>query len=312
MIRFHLIGRRILQLIPVLLGISIVSFLLVHLSPGDPIRLLLGDRATDATVAAVRAHYGLNKPLFEQYFIYIWNLLQGDLGRSIRFQLPVGPLILDFMPKTLFLTAYVLCISLPAAVVLASLAAHHQGRWMDQVIRFFAVCGMTIPVFWLAIMLLRCFSVNLGWFPASGYGQTFLGHVHHLFLPAISTAVWLVPLLLRNLRAAILEQMQADYATASHAKGLPERYIFTRHVLKNSILPTLHLLGVMVAFLIAGSVVVEVVYAIPGLGLLMVNSILARDYYVVQGLTLCYALFTVLVTLGIDILSTLIDPRVTL
>src|SRR5699024_6360081 len=149
-------------------------------------------------------------------------------------------------------------------------------------------------------ILLRIFSVELGWFPVSGYGKTFMAHVHHLFLPAISTSAWLVPLLLRNLRAEILEQFVADYATASHAKGLPERYIFTHHILKNSILPTLNLLGVMVVFLIASSVVVEVVFAIPGMGLLMIKSILARDYYVVQGVTLFFALFTVVVTLVID------------
>ncbi len=250
--------------------------------------------------------------MLQQYFVYIENLFRGDLGRSIRHRLPVGELIVEFMPRTLFLIAYVICIGLPVTIGLAILAARHQGRWVDQAIRLFCVCGMTIPVFWLGIMLLRTFSVDLGWFPASGYGDTFLEHVHHLFLPAVSTAAWLVPLLVRNLRAAIIQQMQADYATASRAKGLPEHYIFTRHILRNSVLPTLHLLGVMVAFLIAGSVVVEVVYAIPGLGQLMVDSIIGRDYYVLQGLTLFYALFTVAVTLCVDILSTLIDPRVKL
>lgn len=308
----YFVGRRLLQLIPVLIGISIVSFLLVHFSPGDPVRLLLGGRASEEAIAAVRAQYGLDQPLLQQYITYIGNLLQGDLGRSIQFRRPVGQLILEFMPKTLFLIAYVICISVPTVMVLAVIAARNQGRWADQLIRLLSVCGMTIPVFWLAIMLLRLFSVDLGWFPVSGYGETFLDHLHHLFLPAISTSAWLVPLLLRNLRSAILEQMQADYATASHAKGLPERYVFSHHIVKNSILPTLHLLGVMVAFLIAGSVVVEVVYAIPGLGSLMINSIIGRDYYVLQGLTIFYALFTVLVTLTIDILSTLIDPRVKL
>lgn len=310
MSKLDLIGRRLLHLIPVLIGISIISFLLVHLSPGDPIRLLLGNRATETTIAAVREHYGLDLPLFEQYFVYIRNLLHGDLGNSLRYELPVSQLLWTFMPRTLFLAVYVLCISIPLALGLAVLAARKQGRLVDHVIRFLSVCGMTIPVFWLAIILLRVFSVNLGWFPVSGYGQTFAEHLHHLFLPAVSTSAWLVPLLLRNLRAEILQQLEADYTVASQSKGLPERYIFTRHVLKNSILPTLNLLGVMVVFLIAGSVVVEVVFAIPGLGLLMVQSILARDYYVVQGITLFFALFTVLVTLAIDILSALIDPRV--
>ncbi len=171
---------------------------------------------------------------------------------------------------------------------------------------------MTIPVFWLALMMARLFGVELGWFPVSGFGRSFAEHLHHLFLPAVSTAVWLVPLLFRNLRAALIEQMESDHVTASRAKGLPEGYIFRRHVLPNSILPTLHLLGVMIAFLIGGSVVVEIVYAVPGLGALMVGSVIGRDYYVVQGLTLVYAAGTVLVTLAVDLATAALDPRVKL
>jgi ABC-type dipeptide/oligopeptide/nickel transport system permease component len=309
---FSALGQRLVQLIPVLIGISIVSFLLVQLSPGDPVRLLLGDRATEQAVAELRERYGLDRPLLEQYLIYVSNLLQGDLGRSIRYHLPVGQLILNFLPPTLFLIAYVVVISVPATVILAITAARSRGRWPDQVIRSLSVLGMTFPVFWLALMMSRLFGVELGWFPVSGYGEGFLDHLHHLFLPAISTSAWLIPLLLRNLRAALIEETEADYVTASRAKGLPEGYIFRRHVLVNSVLPTLNLLGVMVAFLIGSSVVVEIVYAVPGLGTLMVNSVIGRDYYVIQGLTLVYALATVAVTLTVDILSALIDPRVKL
>lgn len=308
--RLRLVLFRLLQLLPVLLGISIIAFLLLKLSPGDPIRMLLGDRATEEAIATLRERYGLDRPLLEQYLVYVGNLLEGDLGRSIRYRLPVADLILDYLPRTLLLMAYVLVLTLPTTVALAILAARHQGRWPDQLIRAFAVCGMTIPVFWLGIMLSRLFGVELGWFPVSGYGRNFLEHLHHLFLPALSTAVWLVPILVRNLRAAIIEQMEADYVVAGRSKGLPERYIFLRHILMNSLLPTLHLLGVMVAFLIGGTVVVEIVYAVPGLGSLMIASVIARDYAVVQGLTLFYALGTILVTLAVDLLTTLIDPRV--
>jgi peptide/nickel transport system permease protein len=309
---FSALGQRLIQLIPVLIGISIVSFLLVQLSPGDPVRMLLGDRATEEAVAQLRERYGLDRPLFEQYFIYISNLLQGDLGRSVRYHLPVGQLILNFLPATVFLIAYVVAISVPATVVLAIIAARNRGRWPDQLIRSLAVVGMTLPVFWVALMMSRLFGVELGWFPVSGYGDSFLDHLHHLFLPAVSTSAWLIPLLLRNLRAALIEQTEADYVTASRSKGLPEGYIFRRHVLANSILPTLNLLGVMIAFLIGSSVVVEIVYAVPGLGTLMVGSVIGRDYYVIQGLTLVYALATVIVSLTVDILSTLVDPRVQL
>jgi peptide/nickel transport system permease protein len=169
-----------------------------------------------------------------------------------------------------------------------------------------------MPVFWLAILMLRLFSVQLGLFPVSGYGVGFSGHLHHLFLPAFSISIYLIPVLLRNLRAAILEEMEADYVVASRAKGLPEAYIFRSHILKNASLPTLNLFGVMVTYLIGGTVIVELVYAIPGLGTLMFNAILGRDYSVIQGLTLFYAFATVMITLFTDLISSLIDPRVEL
>jgi peptide/nickel transport system permease protein len=303
---------RLVQLIPVLIGISIVAFLLVKLSPGDPIRLMLGPRATEEAIAALRERYGLERPLLEQYFIYMQNLVQGDLGRSIRFRVPVIQLIAEYLPRTLFLIAYVLALAVPATVLLAIVAARHQDSWVDRAIRGASLVGMTIPVFWLALMLARLFGVELGWFPVSGFGRTFAEHLHHLFLPAVSTAVWLVPVLFRNLRAALIEEMASDHVTASRAKGLAEGHIFRRHVLPNSILPTLHLMGVLIAFLIGGSVIVEIVYAVPGLGALMVGSVIGRDYYVVQGLTLVYAIGTVVVTLMIDLASAMLDPRVKL
>ena len=303
---------RLVQLIPVLIGISIVAFLLVKLSPGDPVRLMLGPRATDEAIAAVRERYGLERPLVEQYFVYMRNVVEGDLGRSLRFRVPVLDLIGEYLPRTLFLITYVLALSIPAAVLLAIVAARQRDGWWDRALRGASLLGMTIPVFWLALMLARLFGVELGWFPVSGFGRTFAEHVHHLFLPAVSTAVWLVPLLFRNLRAALIEQMGSDHVRASRAKGLPEGYIFRRHVLPNSLLPTLHLLGVMIAFLVGGSVVVEIVYAVPGLGALMVGSVIGRDYYVVQGLTLVYAVGTVLVTLMVDLASAALDPRVKL
>lgn len=302
-------GRRLLQIVPVLIGISLVSFLLITLIPGDPARLVLGPRATDEAVAAMRQSWGLDRPLYVQYFSYLGNVLTGELGDSMRFRVPVLDLIVQYLPRTLFLIGYVLVITVPATVAMAVIAARNEGRWPDHLIRFLSVLGMTIPVFWLAVLFARFFGIQLGWFPVSGYGEGFLGHLHHLFLPAVSTSLWLAPLLTRNLRAALIEQMQADHIAASRAKGLPEGYIFRRHILPNSVLPTLNLLGVMIAFLIGGSVVVEIVYAVPGLGALMIGSVLGRDYFVIQGLTLFYALATVMVTLTIDMLTAAIDPR---
>ena len=287
----QVIFQRLLYLIPVLIGISIITFVLMQLTPGDPIRLLVGQRATPEVIAAVRAHYGLDLPPYQR---------------------PVTELILSFLPPTVFLIVYVICITIPTTVFLAILSAKNEGKLLDQIINQFTVLGLTIPVFWLGIMMARLFGVELGWFPVTGYGKDFIGHLHHLFLPAISTSIWLVPVLLRNLRVAIIEQMKSDYVTASQSKGLPERYIFSHHILKNSILPTLNLFGVMVTYLIGGSIVVETVYAVPGVGKLIINSILGRDYFVVQGITLFYAMATISVTLIVDLLSALIDPRVEL
>lgn len=306
---YTFIGRRLVQIVPVLIGISLVSFFLIMLIPGDPVRLVLGPRATEDAVAALRAEWGLDRPVWVQYLSYIGNILTGDLGQSLRFRVPVLDLILQYLPRTVFLVLYVLALTLPATVLMAVVAARNEGRWPDQVIRIISILGMTIPVFWLGVLMARYFGVALGWFPVSGYGEGFVDHLHHLFLPAISTALWLAPLLTRNLRAALIEQTEADYVAASRAKGLPEGYIFRRHILRNSVLPTLNLLGVMIAFLIGGSVVVEIVYAVPGLGALMVGSVLGRDYFVIQGLTLVYAIATVVITLAIDILAAAIDPR---
>lgn len=307
-----ILARRLLSTFPVIVGITLASFLLVHLSPGDPARLLLGDRASEEAVTQLRNQLGLNNGLVEQYITYLGNLLRGDLGYSLRFQKPVLELIWQFLPPTLFLVTYVLVISIPLTLVLAVVAARNHNRWPDQAIRLGVIAGMTFPVFWLALMMSRYFGVELGWFPVSGYGEGLFSHLRHLFLPAVSTALWLVPLLLRNLRATLIQEMEADYVVAGRSKGLTEGTNFTRHILVNSLVPTLNLLGVMLAYLIGGAVVVEIVYAVPGIGTLMVNSVLGRDFHVIQGLTMVYALLTVLITLTVDVLSSLIDPRIKL
>ena len=304
------VGKRLAHLLPVLLGISIISFGLIQLTPGDPARMILGNKASAEAVNAVRERMGLNEPVLQQYGNDMLNVVQGDLGESLRYQQPVSELIMQFLPATGFLALYVIVMTIPLTLLLGILAARNRGRWIDQVIRMMSVLGMTMPVFWLAMLILRVFSVDLGWFPVSGFGTGFKGHLHHLFLPAISVSIYLVPVLVRNLRAALLEEMTADYVVASRSKGLPEDYIFRRHILKNASLPTLNLFGVLVTWLIGGTVIVELVYAIPGLGTLMFNAILGRDYSVIQGLTLFYAFATVLITLLTDMLSALIDPRI--
>jgi len=301
--------RRILQLVFVLVGICVVTFLLVHMVPGDPARLIAGDRAKPETLEAIRQSFGLDQPLWRQFLIYAGNLLQGDIGQSLRYKRPVADLIGQYMWPTLFLTIYVVCLAVPPSLALAVASARRPGSMTDRVIRFIGVAGMAIPVFWLGIMMSRFFGVELGWFPVSGYGRSFAEHLHHLFLPALSTAIWIVPVLVQSLRAALIEKAQADFVTAARAQGAGEREIFWRTVLPNAILPTLNLFGVIVAFLIGGTIVVEIVYAVPGLGTLMINSLLARDYHVIQGLTLIFAAVTVAVTFTVDLISAAIDPR---
>ena len=303
------IVKRLVQMIPVVIGITIISFFLIKLTPGDPARMILGMKASPASVAVVRERLGLDQPLATQYFNYIGDLCKGELGDSIRYQLPVSDLILQYLPVTAFLAAYVIFLTLPVTLLFGMLAARNRGRWIDQSIRMATILGMTMPVFWLAILMLRLFSIELEWFPVSGFGTGFMGHLHHLFLPAVSISIYLAPILIRNLRSALLTEMGADYVVASRAKGLPEAYIFNHHILKNASLPTLNLFGVMVTYLIGGTLIVELVYALPGLGTLMYNAILGRDYSVIQGLTLFYAIATVLITLATDLVSSMIDPR---
>ncbi|MGN6146893.1 MAG: ABC transporter permease [Mesorhizobium sp.] len=306
------VARRLLQLVGVMAGVAIVTFLLTRLAPGDPARLLAGERASAETIAAIRHQYGLDLPLWQQFFVYIENLLGGDIGRSLRFQQPVAELVVRFMWPTLFLTGYVVCLAVPPTVILAIASARRPGGLADQAIRMIGIVGLAIPVFWLGIMMSRLFGVTLGWFPVSGYGTGFADHLYHLFLPALSTAIWVVPVLTQSLRAALIDRSGADFVTAARAQGASEREIFWKTVLPNAVLPTLNLLGVMVAFLIGGAIIVETVYAVPGLGSLMIGALLGRDYYVVQGLTLVFAFATVLVTLTVDLLTALIDPRVRL
>jgi peptide/nickel transport system permease protein len=297
--------------VPVLLGVSIITFVLMA-ATGDPVRLLVGPRASAETVAAIRERYGLDEPILVQYVIYLRNLLQGDLGASLRYRLPVGNLISTHYPVTLFLVAYTVVLTLPPVVALSVLAARRQGKLADQTVRLIGVLGLAIPVFWLALVLLRFFGVTLGWFPVAGFGETPTEHLHHLFLPALSTAFWVVPILMRNLRAALLDEMGRDYVLTGLSKGLGEKAVFRAHVFPNSLLPTINLFGLIVAYLLGGSVIVESVYAVPGMGKLMVDSILARDYYVVQGATLVFALTTILVMLVTDLVSSWLDPRVRL
>ena len=308
--RFNFVLYRPIQLIPVLIGISIVTFVLIHAIPGDPARLLLGAKATPEAIAAIHDKYGLDRPVAIQYFYFVANLIRGELGLSIIYRAPVLLVVVDRILPTLFLLIYAVMLAVILSVVLGSTAAAYRGRPADQAVRLFSTIGLGLPAFWLGIILMMVLSIGFGWFPVSGYGDDFLDRLHHLFLPAFTVALAMAPVLTRNLRASLIAESTADYVSAAKAKGLPRHVIFFHHIFRNSLIPTINLLGVNVGWLIGGTVVVEAVFSVPGLGSLLVSSIFARDYLVVQAVTLILALGVVATNFLVDIVTVALDPRI--
>ena len=302
--------RRVLQTVPTLLFILVATFVLVRLLPGDPLSAIAGDRVTDAEVARARAAYGLDQPLVTQFLLYVRHVLTGDLGRSIVVQAPVARLVAERLPATLLLSAMAVTIGVGLAVPLAFAAALRRGRGADLAIRAGAQVGLSMPVFYVGLVLLTAFAAQLRWFPVGGYGDSFGDRVYHLFLPALTLGASLAAVVMRSLRAAIVEVLGAEYVDFARAKGLATRVILLRHVLRNASISTLALLGPTVGTLLGGAVITESVFAIPGVGRLMIDSIYGRDYPVIQGLTLALAVTVSLVFLLTDLLQAALDPRI--
>lgn len=310
--RYRFLLFRPLQLLPVLLGISVITFMMVRAIPGDPARILLGVRSTPAALARIRAQFGLDEPLWVQYGYFLRNLLQGELGKSIVYRVDTLKLIGSRLEPTLWLVLGSVLLAIALTVPLAAIAARQRGRLADRLIRLFTTAGLGFPAFWLGIMLILLFSIVLGWFPVSGYGSDFLDQLRHMALPCLTVALALSAVLIRNLRASLLMEMNSDYVVAARARGQRERRIFWRHVLPNSLVPTINLLAVNIGWLIGSTVVIESVFALPGLGQLLVKAIFSRDYMVVQGVVMVFALATVAVSLLADILTVALDPRIKL
>lgn len=303
-------GRRIGQTLPVAVLVTVLIFLLIKLLPGDPATAILGDRASEDAVQALHRQWGLDRPLVEQYAVYMQNLVTGNLGQSLRYRTPVIELLPRRMTVTLFLVVYSMLLSVVIAVPLAIVAATHRERWPDHLVRGLITLPLASPAFWIGILLLIVFALRLGWFPASGYGEGFLGHLRHLFLPALTLSHAFAAVLTRNLRSALIDVQATTYVDFARAKGLARRAVLFRHVLRAALLPIVTLVGVRLSYAIGGSVVVETVFSLPGLGSWMVESILARDYMVVQTLTLAFALAAMLINLVTDLVYPLFDPRV--
>ncbi|HET6466933.1 MAG TPA: ABC transporter permease [Geminicoccaceae bacterium] len=301
---------RLLQIVPTFLFIMVVVFVLVRLLPGDPASAILGERATDEAVARINARLGLDRPIPVQFAIFVERFLQGDLGSSIHLKVPVSRLVRERLPVTLMLTAYAALLAILLAVPLAFVAALNRDRGADAVIRGAFQVGLSMPVFYIGLVLLTVFAARLRWFPVGGFGDTLGARLHHLFLPALTLALSLSAVLMRNLRASIIEVLGAEYVDFARAKGLRPRVVLLRHVLRNALISTVTLFGLSIGTLIGGAVITETVFAIPGAGRLMIDSIYGRDYPVVQGLTLVLALLVSLAFLITDLVQAALDPRI--
>jgi peptide/nickel transport system permease protein len=305
------VARRLLQLVPIVLGVTVLVFFLIHLVPGDPARTMLGTHATPQRVALLHHEWGLDKPLPVQYWRFLGRMVHGDLGSSLFYSVPAGRLVWERLPATLWLIGLGTLLAVLIAVPLAALAATRRDRLPDHVVRVVPLVGLGFPAFWLGIMLLLAFGLHLGrGFPVGGYGNGFLGHLHSMFLPALTVGLAIAPILVRSLRASLLEVFESEYVTTARSKGLPERRVLVNHALRNAVISTVSVLGVNIGYLVGGTLVIEQVFALPGIGQLMINSIFQRDFPVVQAVTLVFAIMVVLVYLLTDVVHALLDPRV--
>ena len=304
-----LLARRLAQVAVTVVLVALLMFGLMRLLPGDPAAMLLGERATDAQIVALHHEMGLDRSLVVQFWEFLLHTLRLDLGQSVTLRVPVSSLIRSGLPITLMLTGMAAVIALAIAVPLAFVAALRQGGWADLAIRMLSQVSLSMPVFFIGLVLLIVFGAGLHWFPVGGIGDGFWSDLYHLFLPALTLALSLSAILLRNLRGALIEALGAEYVGFATAKGLGRRVILLRHVLRNAWVSTVTLLGLNVGSLVGGAVITETVFAIPGIGRLTVDSIFARDYAVLQGLTMVLAVLVSVVFLAVDAAQGLPDPR---
>ena len=307
------LGRRLLATLPVLLIVSVLVFLMLRLTPGDPAAVMAGDAATTEQIALIRTNLGLDRSIPEQFLIWGRKVLVGDLGQSFYYKTNVATLIGQRIEPTLSLALITITIAVLVAVPLGVLAAWRFGGWLDRGLMAFSVLGFSIPIFVLAYLLIWLVSLKLGWLPVQGYRRLADGAgmwLYHLVLPSITLSIIYIALIARVTRASVLETLGEDYIRTARAKGLPESAVLLRHALANAAVPIATVIGIGVALLIGGVVVTESVYAIPGLGRLTVDAVLARDFPTIQGLILLFSFVYVLVNLGVDLSYVFFDPRI--
>jgi peptide/nickel transport system permease protein len=302
------LGHRVLQTMATVLFVAVLIFALMHMLPGDPAQAMLGDRGTTEAIAQLHHELGLDRPIPVQFWEFLRRIVTLNLGESVAMRIPVTLLIADRLPNTLLLTAMAGLLALLIAVPLAFLAALRQGGWADAIIRGFSQLSLSMPVFYVGLILLITLAAGLRWFPVGGIGSGFVEDLYYLFLPALTLALSFSAILLRNLRSSLIEVLHAEFVSFATAKGLRRRVVLGRHVLRNA--STVTLLGLHTSSLVGGAVITETVFGIPGVGRLMVDSIFSRDYAVVQGLTMVLCVLVSVVLLAVDALQALLDPRI--
>jgi peptide/nickel transport system permease protein len=304
------VATRLLQMIPTLLLIGVAVFIIARLLPGDSVSAMLGDRATDEAIQRLTRQLGLDQSIFAQFIAFLQAIGRGEFGTSLAFRVPVTSLIAERLPVTLMLTGLATLIAIILSVPLAFCAALQANRWPDLLIRSVFQVGLSSPIFFVGLVLLTVFAAWLHIFPVGGYGESFLDNLHHLFLPALTLALSFAAVIMRSLRASILQVLRAEFVEFAKAKGLSGRIILFRHVMRNALIATVTLIGLHIGQLLGGAVITESVFAVPGVGRLMVDSIFARDYPVIQSLTLVLALLVSIAFLVTDIIQMWLDPRV--
>jgi len=310
---YQYVARRLVATIPVMAVVAILVFLLLRLTTGDPAAIIAGDNATAQDVAAIRAKLGLDRPIAQQFVIWLRNMARGDLGESFFFKKQVSELILDRVEPTVALSLCTIVLAVFLAVPLGIIAAYRRGTWVDRFVMGLSVTGFSVPAFVIAYTLIYVFAIQFGWLPVQGYqriSQGLGGFLERLILPSLTLSAIYVALIARITRGSVLEVMSADYVRTARAKGVTDLLVLLRHVLRNAAVPIVTVVGLGIAVLIGGVVVTESVFSIPGLGRLTVDAVLARDYPTVQAVVLLFSLAYVLINLLVDLTYTVLDPRI--
>ena len=305
--------RRIFDLLPTIFVVAVIVFIVTRMIPGDPASVMLGPQASVEDIEALREKLGLNEPLFTQFFQYIGNLLQGNLGVSYTYNEPIMSLIMERFPNTVILAISALIIAVIIGIPAGIISAAKQNSLLDYSVMLVSLIGVSMPIFWLGVMLVLYFSVNLGWFPATGMGtleEGFIPYIKHLILPSITLATIPMATFARITRSSMLEVISHDYIKTARSKGISEFLVICKHAFKNALTPILTVLGMQISMMLGGAVLTETIFSWPGMGRLIVDAIDKRDFVVVQGTVLFIAVIFVIVNLLVDILYKVVNPRV--